>query len=224
MDTKYQLTKEGVEALKKTAHEGAKRSSASLSKLINQDVRVQTLAVRTLSVEKIPEIIGSPEEMVTTVIMEVQGEVDGNIMLVYPRQSAVNVADFLSKREPGSTTQLSELDKSALKESGNIISGSFLSAISNYLSINMVESVPDIATDMLKATIDFVLARFSKREASEAMVFEVDFEMSTSAAAEKIKAYFVLLLGAESTAKFLRSLKKISGGEKMTVGGVIGNE
>ena len=220
MDAKYQLTKEGTGALEKVAHEGAKQSSASLSKLINQDVRVQTLAVRTLSVEKIPEIIGSPEEMVTTVIMEVQGEVDGDIMLVYPRQSAVNVADFLAKREFGSTTQLSELDKSALKESGNIISGSFLSAISNYLSINMVESIPDIATDMLKATIDFVLARFAKREAGEAMVFEVDFEMSASAAAEKIKAYFVLLLDTESTAKFLRSLKKISGGEKMTAGGL----
>lgn len=198
------------------AREGAKNGSASLSKLINQEVEVKTLAVRALPVEKIPEILGSPEEMATTVIMEVRGDVNGNIMLVYPQQSAINVSDFLAKRELGSTTQLSELDKSALKESGNIISGAFLSAISNYLSINMVESIPDIATDMLKATIDFVLTRFAKREASEAVAFEIDFEMGTSAAAaEKIKSYFVLLLDVESAAKVLESLKKISGGQEM---------
>jgi chemotaxis protein CheC len=172
--------------------------------------------VRALSVEKIPEIIGSPEDMVTTIIMEVRGEADGNIMLVYPQQSAINVADFLAKRELGVTNQLSELDKSALKESGNIIAGAFLSAISNYLQINMVETIPDMASDMLKATVDFVLARFAKRETSEAVAFEIDFEMgTTAAAADKIKAYFVLLLDVESAEKVLSSLKEISGGQKM---------
>jgi chemotaxis protein CheC len=220
MSEKYQLTKEGLEALEKMAHEGAKNSSASLSMLINRDVSVETLAVRAIPIEKIPEVIGSPEDMVTTVIMEVRGEANGNIMLVYPKQSAINVADFLAKRELGTTTQLSELDNSALKESGNIIAGSFLSALSNYLSINMVETIPDIASDMLKSTLDFVLARFAKREASEAVAFEIDFEMGTAAAAaaaaDRIKAYFVLLLDVESAAKVLESLKKISGGQEMT--------
>jgi chemotaxis protein CheC len=214
---KYQLTKEGLEALEKMARSGAKNSSISLSKLINQEVAVQTLAVRAVPVEKIPEIIGSPEDIVTTVIMEVRGEVNGNIMLVYPQQSAINVADFLAHRDLGTTTQLSELDNSALKESGNIIAGAFLSAISNYLSINMVETIPDLATDMLKATIDYILARFIKKEASEAVAFEVDFEMGTDAkSADKIKAYFVLLLDVESASNVLESLKKISGGQQMT--------
>jgi chemotaxis protein CheC len=217
MNIAYQLTKEGLQALEKMAEEGATRASASLSKLINQQVDMQTLAVRALPVEKIPEILGSPEDMVTTVIMGVRGESNGNIMLVYPQQSAINVADLLAKRELGVTTQLSELDKSALKESGNIISGSFLSAISNYLQINMVETIPDIASDMLKATMDFVLARFARQEASEAVAFEIDFQMGTPViTADKIKAYFVLLLDVESTAGVLRSLKDISGGQEMT--------
>ena len=217
MNTQYQLTKEGIEALEKMSHDGAKNASESLSKLINQDVEVKALAVRAVPIEKISELIGSPEDMVTTVIMEVTGEAVGNIMLIYPQQSAINVADFLAKRELGTTTQLDGLDKSALKESGNIISGSFLSAISNYLKINMVESIPDIATDMLKATMDFALAKFAKREIGQAVAFEIDFEMGTAAAAEnKISAYFILLLNMESASKVLESLKKISGGQPMT--------
>jgi len=219
MDTQYQLTKEGIEALEKMSHDGAKNASESLSKLIDQKVEVKALAVRAVPIEKITELIGSPEDIVTTVIMEVTGEVAGSIMLIYPQQSAINVADFLSKRTLGTTTQLDELDKSALKESGNIISGSFLSAISNYLNINMVESIPDMATDMLKATMDFALVKFAKREVGQAVAFEIDFEMGTAEAAadsEKISAYFVLLLDMESANAVLESLKKISGGQEMT--------
>jgi chemotaxis protein CheC len=212
------LTKEGIEALRKMAQDGANNASASLSKLVDREVVVNTLEVRAMEVEKISEIIGSPEEMTTTVTMEVRGQVNGNIMLVYPQQSAINVADFLSKRELGTTAQLDKLDKSALKESGNIISGAFLSAISNYLSINMIESIPDVATGMLKATIDSVLSRFVLRESSEAVAFEIDFEMGTAEALSinKIKAYFVLLLDVDSTDRVLQSLKGISGGEAMT--------
>lgn len=217
MDQNYQLTKEGIGALEKMSHDGAKNASESLSKLINQPVEVKALAVRAMPIEKIADLIGDPEDMVTTIIMEVTGEAIGTIMLVYPQQSAINVSDFLAKRELGSTTQLDALDNSALKESGNIIAGSFLAAISNYLQINMVESIPDIATDMLKATMDFAIVKFAKKESGEAVAFEIDFEMGTAAAStEKISAYFVLLLDVESANKVLQSLKKISGGQKMT--------
>jgi chemotaxis protein CheC len=217
MNPNHQLTKEGIEQLEKMAHEGAKNSSEALSKLVNQEIKVETLAVRTIPVEEIAEIVGSPEDIVTTIIMGIHGQVDGNIMLIYPQQSAINVADLLARRDLGQTSVLSELDKSALKESGNIISGSFLSAISDYLSINMVESIPDVATDMLKATMDFVLSRFATKDVSEAVAFEIDFEMGTNTGKEieRIRAYFVVLLDVESATKVLGSLKEISGGQAM---------
>jgi chemotaxis protein CheC len=205
----YKLTQTEIKTLEKMANDGAGRASSSLSKLIDQEVTMKTLAVRTLPVEKIVDVIGAPEDMVTTVVMEVRGEADGSMMLIYPQQSAINVADLLAKRELGTTSRLSELDKSALRESGNIISGAFLSSLSNYLDINMVESVPDMATDMLKATIDFVLARFARRESSEAVAFEIDFEMGTTLIGDnKIMAYFVLLLDAASTTKLKTALQE----------------
>ena len=125
MSIQHQLTKEGIGELEKMAHRGAKKASESLSQLINQELEVKTLSARVHSIEKLSEIIGAPEEIVTTVIMEVRGEVDGNILLIYPQQAACNIADFLAKRKTGTTTKLDELDRSALRESGNIIAGSF---------------------------------------------------------------------------------------------------
>lgn len=224
MDTKkYHFTKEGIKALEKMSDEGAKKASESLSKLINQKVEVKAVIVKAIPVEKAGDSIGEPEDMVTTILMEISGEADGQIMLIYPRQSALNIADLLAKRPLGKTVQLDELDKSALKESGNIIAGSFLAALSDYLTINMVESIPDLATDMLKATINAALARFAGKNIAEAIAMEINFGMGTGApAAEKIvpeiktNAYFILLLDIESAAKVLKSLKKISGGEEMT--------
>jgi len=217
MDITQQISKQGIVQLEKMAQAGSKNASASLSRLIDQEMKVVSLAVRTLPVEKITEIIGSPEDMVTTIIMEIKGDVFGRLALIYPQKASFNVADLLAKRENGVTTRLSELDKSALKETGNIIAGAFLSAISDYLAVNMVESIPDIATDMLKSTIDFMLAGFAKKGTSEAVAFEIDFEMGTAEEAEgRVGAYFVLLLDVESVTKILEALRGISGGEDMT--------
>jgi chemotaxis protein CheC len=210
METKdYQFTKEGIAELEKIARESAENTSSSLSKFINREIEVKAIAVRAMLVEKVTGIIGDPEEIVTTVTMEVRGGVNGNIMIVYTEQSAINVADLLAGRELGTTMKLSELDKSAIKESGNIISGAFLAATSDNLLIDMVESVPSISTGMLSATIDSVLANFAKREASEAMAFEVDFEMGTKESQEySIKSYFVVLLDEKSVTNVIEAIKK----------------
>jgi chemotaxis protein CheC len=210
MDSKYQLTASGLAVFEKMSHIGAKNASDALSQLIAREVEVKALAVRALPVEKLTDVIGHPNESVTTVVMDVTGQVAGNIMLIFSKQSAINVADLLAKRELGATDGLAQLDISAIKEAGNIITGAFLTAISNYIKINMLETVPEISTDMLKATMDFVLTKFAKEQETRAVAFEIEFEMGTStlAAADRISAYFVLLLDLESATKLMDSLNK----------------
>jgi chemotaxis protein CheC len=219
MNKQHNISAQGIKELEKMANEGAIRASTSLSKLILKDVKIRELAVRSLPLDKITKIIGKPEMEIISVAMEVHGDVKGDAVLVYPQQSAINLADFLSKRELGSTTELDELDISAIKESGNIIFGAFLSAISDYLSINMVESVPQLVTGMLKSSIEKVVKKFSEKDKSNTVAFEIDFIMGTDTSEFKddtIKVYFILLLDVESTEKLLTSLKKISGGKSMT--------
>ena len=215
--TKYEISQETLDILQEMARKGAENASESLSKIINQTVNILTLQARILPIEEIGEMIGSSEDAVTSVVMGIGRDVRGAIMLIYPQQSALNVADMLQSRPLGSTHTLSESDISALKESGNIISGAFLSALSNYLNINMIESVPDIAQDMLKATINSVLAKFAKLTEAEAIAFEIDYNMGTGAkTAEKIvpeikvNAYFVIILDIASTNKVIEAIKKIS--------------
>lgn len=199
----YELTKEELAEFKKVGDVGAQRAARSLSILIDEKVDVKALTARALPVEKISRVVGGPEEIATTVIFRVTGDVEGNILLIIPQENALALADLLARRKVGATRRLSELDKSALKETGNILSGSFLAALTNYLNVSMIESIPDIATDMAKATIDHVLAEFSQR-AEQALAFEVDFELIS----EKVRSFFFLLLDLESAAKVLKTVRK----------------
>jgi chemotaxis protein CheC len=217
------FTEAGLKELEKMAHKGAKSASESLSKLISQNAKVTAVKVRALEPEHVIDTIGQPEDLVTTIVMKLSGEVRGEIMLIYPQQSALNIVDFMAKRPLGSTSSMSLLGISALKESGNILAGAFLSAITDYLHINMLESVPDLASDMLKATVDSIISTFIEDELTEAIVMEINFGMeSTGTEAVKVvpniktEGYFVLLLNAESAKKVMSSLKGISGGKKMT--------
>jgi len=199
----YKLTEEELAEFKKVGDIGAERAANSLSVLIGQEVNVRALTARALPVEEISKVVGGPEEISTTVIFRVTGDVGGNILLIFPQENALALADLLNRREIGTARRLSELDKSALKETGNILSGSFLAALTNYLNVSMIESVPDIATDMAKATVDHVLVEFSQR-AEQALAFEVDFELIS----KEVRSFFFLLLDLESATKVLKTVRK----------------
>jgi chemotaxis protein CheC len=171
-------TKKGVKALEKMSHVAASKASESLSQLINQSAEVKTVSVRTISIQNLSKTLAKPTEIVSSIVMEVHGDVNGSIMLVYPEQSAFNVADFLSKRALGTTQKIDELDKSALKESGNIVAGAFLGRLSDYVNVNMVESTPELITNELKIVVDEVVSRFGNKEFAEAIAFEIMYEMS----------------------------------------------
>jgi chemotaxis protein CheC len=201
--------------------EGSQRAAESLSKLIGQKVNVDSFEVKSAPVERVAETIGPPDELVTSVALDMTGDAVGSMMLIFPQQSCYNIADLIMKRTLGTTQALNVEDESAIKEAGNIVSGSFLASISEYMGLNIIESVPDLSSDMLKATVDSVLARFAEKNLEEAIVFEVYFSMGTYSGdattlvpAIKITTHFVLLFDAESIIEVIRKLKDAPGGKR----------
>jgi len=205
LEPTYELSKQEITEFKKVGDVGAKKASHSLSVLINEKVTVKAVNARALPVEEIAEVTGEPENISTTVILRVVGDVAGNILLIFPQENALGLADLLACRSIGTTKRFNKLDESALKETGNILSGSFLAALTDYLNVSMVESIPDLATGMTKATVDQVLAEFGQR-AEKALAFEVDFELISES--ESVSAFFFLLLDLTSAAKVLKTVRR----------------
>lgn len=195
-----ELTEVEIDAITEIINIGAGHASNALSVMTGKDIRMTVPEVKLCPIEKIPRLIGRPEDLVAAVYMRVQGKVNnvviplGSLLLILPHDSAKELASLLQDNAGGSNAgELTEMDISALEECGNILSGSSLTAISKVLDTELVESLPNFAHDMLQAVMSFTLIELAPKT-KDALTFTTDFRI----AGHEIKAYFLLLLAPES--------------------------
>ncbi|OYT42055.1 MAG: hypothetical protein B6U86_01135 [Candidatus Altiarchaeales archaeon ex4484_43] len=199
---KGKLSRFERDALTEIINIGAGHASNALSVMTGKRIRV---------IERIPKLIGKPEELVVSVYLKIEGIIKnraipvGSLIFLFPHRSAVELSALLENKpiEEDDLRELSEMDISALEETGNILSGASLTAISKVLDIKLVESLPHFAHDMLQAVLSFALIELAPKT-TEALTFTTDFEVED----HNIKAYFLLLLDPESL-EMLREKMKI---------------
>ena len=190
----------GQAKLTKMTGEAARFASDALTKLSGEKVTVEVSKAEVTKIQrKFPDI--EPETIVAGIYLPITGEVRGASLLIFPEEIAYALCDVLVNRTPGTTRKLTELDKSALKEVGNIICGSFLTVFSNTLKIKIVENVPSLSLDMFGAVVDVIIAEFA-RKAKDALVLEVKFVFEHT----NIKGYVVLIFGLEEMKAIMDAL------------------
>jgi len=57
------------------------------------------------------------------VLMNMLGDLTGRTLLVFPRPTALRLAGLMLNRRPEAEIDLGEIEQSAIKEAGNILSG-----------------------------------------------------------------------------------------------------
>ena len=194
------MPKTKAQKLSKMTDEAARNASRALTKLSGEKVTVEVSKAEVTKIQrKFPDI--EPESIVAGIYLPITGEVKGASLLIFPEKIAYTLCDVLVKRPAGTTRKLTELDKSALKEVGNIICGSFLTVFSNTLKIKIVEHVPSLSFDMFGAVVDVIIAEFAQK-AEQALVIEVKFVFEHA----NIKGYVVLIFGLEEMKAIMEAL------------------
>ena len=191
-------TKEGK--LVKIINEAARNASKALIKLSGKKVNVEVSKAEIVKIKrKFPDI--KPETMVAGIYLPVTGDVKGASLLIFPAKIAYKLCDLLVRRKPGTTRKLTELDKSALKEVGNIICGSFLTVFSNTLKVKIIEHVPEFSFDMFGAVVDVIITELAQG-AEDALVIEVKFVFEYA----KIKGDVIFVFGLEYMHAIIKAL------------------
>jgi len=201
------LDKLEEDALREVGHMGAQHAATALSKMIGQTVKAKLLAARMTSLDDLPELVGDRETMVSGIYLPVTGDISGSLLMVFPQKSASILVDVLLRKKLGTTKKLSEMDKSALSEAGNILAGNCLTALSHILGMHLVEHIPDSAHGMVGALIDNVAIAFGQK-AERALIIQV--ELSTEAKI-KVVGYFFLLFALKEAHAMLRTLRAKAG-------------
>ena len=195
--SKIKNEEQKTEMLREVGNIGAGNASKALSEISQQKINVEFPSVKSIRLEEIPGKLGKRQEIYTDVsvnvdIQEEQKEVSaGHLLLLMSYEDARNLAEVLEEKigeEPADKMELGELEREALKETGNILTGASVSAITEYVDLKLVEGLPKIHTDMLGAILDKYLLEIAEKD-DEALIFETEFKFEDA----EIDANFMIL-------------------------------
>ncbi len=173
--------------LKEMTEQATLSAGRSLSKFTGEKVGIEFSETQIGKLKRILRDV-EPESRVAGIYLPITGEIMGATLLILPEEIAYILSDVLAGREVGMTHHLTELDKSALKELGNIICGSFFTVFSNTLKIKIIENIPQFGFDMFGAILDQIIAKFALKP-EEALVIEITFIFKKML----LKSYIVIL-------------------------------
>src|SRR3954463_15604322 len=126
MDDLRSLKAIQLDALREVANIGAGHAATALSQMIGETIMISVPTINVAKLEDVPPQVADPDEPVAAVLMHMMGDLTGRTLLVFPRRTALLLAELLQRRPTdgpdADTKEFTEMDQSAIKEAGNILS------------------------------------------------------------------------------------------------------
>lgn len=159
------------EILSRAGEKGADSASKALTMLLNKEVMVEASKVKALLLGKFEGLIGMPEHHQVVAFAQVLTGAPGVVLMVLSRSDALNLVDILLGKKVGETKVLQEMDRSAVKETLNILSNSHITALAESLGITIEVSVPQlISPQRISQVIEYLAEKVGEEQ--EVVVFE----------------------------------------------------
>lgn len=149
-----------LDAIKEIGSIGTGNAATAISQVLRKRTRMSLPAVYILGYNEAIEMIGAPEEIVAAVLVKMSGEING-IMLFILKMDFINaILGSVMAKEINDYMDLTEMEKSALEEIGNIIISSYVNALSGLTGVAIGLSIPSIAVNMLGGILSVPMAEF----------------------------------------------------------------
>lgn len=188
------------DVLKEIGNIGAGNATTALAQLLNTKVDMLCPKVSLLEFSEVGSVMGGEEQIMAGIFQYVEGDISGSIMFLLEEQSAKVLVSKLMGTEVDTDAPFDDMAISALKEIGNIITGSYLSSLSTLTNLKIISSVPDICIDMAGAILSVPAIEFGTL-GDKMLLIQTAFTDDV-----KLEGYFILVPDLESYDKILSSL------------------
>lgn len=152
------------DVLKEMSSIGAGNAATLLSKKTGQEIRLSTPIYKLLSFDQFGKYAAVPEQVAICAFAKLKGEVIGNVMLAFDRESAFEMADLLQKRKIGTTRWLSQEDQLELRQVSRLVLRCYLNAISRFMSHALKSEKLRMFSTSGDAIIDLILLGAKKSD------------------------------------------------------------
>lgn len=199
-----QLNDIQYDVLREIGNIGAGNATTALSQMLNQKMDMSVPKVALVPFNEISDVMGSEDQTVVGIMLGFEGDVEGMMMFLFDTKSAHHLVNTLMMRDKEDGVEegaeFSDMDMSALNEIGNIVSGSYLTAISKLTNLKMISTVPEMTIDMIGALLSVPASEFGKYGDKllliQSQFGELDF----------VNGYFLMIPELNSYDKLLGSL------------------
>ena len=188
------------DVLREIGNIGAGNATTAIATMLNINLNMEVPNVNLIAVQDLNTAIGSEEEEIVGIYLGVQDDIEGSLMFLLKMDDAHRLVNHLLGKSPDDREPFDEMAMSAMKEIGNIIAGSYLSALSAMTNLKISPTVPYIAVDMAGAILSIPAIQFGQY-GDNALLIETAFGGDTM-----FEGYFILLPELDSYDKILASL------------------
>jgi chemotaxis protein CheC len=195
------LNHEQEDALQELCNIGMGHATTALAQLMGKTIYFDIPKVTQVKISRVPGLMGGAEKVVVGIFMRFTGPISGNILLLFPKKSALLLREILTG-DKSKQLVFDEYHTSLLKEVGNIVTGSYLSVMEGLLKMRLVQSVPWFAFDLASAIIDPILIQLGK-DSDSTVVVECEFFVRE---AKELKGKFYLLPDSSSVKLMLEAV------------------
>ncbi len=194
-----QMTNEHFDILREIGNIGAGNATTALAQMLQCKVDMAVPQINLLEFKDIGAAMGGEELIMAGIYLGVEGDITGSIMFLVEKDSARHLVSKLMGMELEGE-EFSEMELSALKEVGNIITGAYLNSLSSLTNLKIYPSIPDLTVDMAGAILSVPAIEFGAL-GDKILLIQTKFFDDVA-----IDGYFVLIPDLPSYSKILSAL------------------
>lgn len=204
MDDVRSLKALQLDALREVANIGAGHAATALSQMTGRTTMISVPQVSVRPLEDVPELLGAADSVIAAVLMHMMGDLTGRTLVIFPEPSARMLCDILLRRPDGSTKAFGEMEQSGIKEVGNILVSAYLTALSDFMGMMLVPSVPSLVVDHSGAILTTTYLNFGH---DRDYVFCVETAFEVAGSTERLEGHFLLLPDVPSLRAILDAIR-----------------
>ncbi len=196
------LTPKQKELLERILKLSTDSSAVALSEMMEKSIFLKAPRLDVVSLDSITNIAGGAESGAISACLIFSGEISGNMLLVFPGQSAFKLINEILRQDNTDSEELDEMAVSVLGEVGNLVSSYFLSTLSDHTGMDLRPSSPMVVQDMVGAIVSSAILML-ERAPEEILYIETEIADENS----KIEGYLMLFTDEDSLDKLLQTIE-----------------
>lgn len=194
------MSEQYYDVLKELGNIGAGNATTALAEMLQTKVDMKVPQVKLLDFNEVGALMGGEEQIMAGIYLCVEGDITGSIMFLSKKESARHLVNKLMGGMASEGEEFGEMETSALKEIGNIITGAYLNSLSTITNLKICPSVPALTIDMAGAILSVPAIEFGTL-GDKILLIQTQFTDDC-----ELDGFFILVPDLESYSKILSAL------------------